>query len=173
MKHMVLLLGCLLLAPFSTQAGELYRWIDKAGKVHYGNSPTAGAEQVEQKRFSDAQEGEEMLYETYLARQNFPVTLYTAANCIEPCQQARDFLDQRGIPYTEKALITQKEADDFKRQSGIDQAPTIAVGRIYLAGFQSTQWGNELDIAGYPKALPYRIPREPAKYSADKPAAGK
>lgn len=173
MKRLVLLLGCLLLMPFGVQAGELFRWVDQSGKVHYGNAPTAGAEQVEQKKFSDIQEGVDMPYETYLAKQNFPVTLYTAVNCIEPCLQARDFLNQRGIPFTEKVLFTQKEVDDFKQLSGIDQAPTIAVGRTFLAGFQSTQWNNELDVAGYPKALPYRLLQEPVKYLAEKPAMEK
>lgn len=158
MKHMVLLLGCLLVMPTGIHAGELYRWVDKSGKVHYGDAPTAGAEQIERKKFNVTQDGEEMPYETRLAQRNFPVTLYTAGNCIEPCQHARDFLSKRGIPFTEKTLLTKMEMDDFKKQSGSDQFPTLAVGKTYLIGFQAGQWNSELDITGYPKTPPYRAP---------------
>ncbi|MBI5435935.1 MAG: glutaredoxin family protein [Nitrosomonadales bacterium] len=163
MKHIVLLLGCLLVMPTAIHAGELYRWVDKSGKVHYGDAPATEALQVERKKFSSpATQGDEDLpYETRLAQQHFPVMLYKASNCGEPCQQARDFLDKRGIPFTEKTLLTQEEIDDFKKQSGSDQSPTLAVGKAYLKGFQAEAWGSELDIAGYPKTAPYRAPRTP------------
>ena len=170
MKRVVLLLGCLMLAPTSNYAGELYRWVDKSGKVHYGDAPASEAVQVERKKFAVTQDGEDIPYESYLARQNFPVTLYTADNCVEPCQQARDFLDKRGIPFTEKALLTQKDVDDFKQQSGSEQAPTLAVGKTYLKGFEAGQWNSELDIAGYPKTLLYRPPQKTVKPLADKSA---
>ncbi len=161
MKRIVLLLGCLLVMPIGIHAGELYLWVDKSGKVHYGDVPATEAVQVTRKKFySPATQGDEDLpYETRLAQQNFPVTLYTASNCIEPCQQARDFLNKRGIPFIEKTLLTKEEIDDFKQQSGSDQSPTLAVGKTYLKGFQAGQWGSELDIAGYPKTAPYRVPK--------------
>jgi len=172
MKRVVLLLGCLMLMPASNYAGELYRWMDKSGKVHYGDVPASEAVQVERKKFA-VKDGEDMPYESYLARQNFPVTLYVADNCVEPCQQARDFLDKRGIPFTEKTLLTQKDLDDFKKLSGSEQAPTLAVGKTYLKGFEPGQWNSELDIAGYPKTLPYRPPQKQVKPVTDKSAASK
>ncbi len=168
MKYSVLLLSCFLMMPFASNAGELYRWVDKSGKVYYGDAPATEAEQVEKKKTPVVQDGEDMPYESYLARQNFPVTLYTAINCIEPCQMARGLLNQRGIPYTERSLTTQKELDDFKQASGSEQAPTLAVGKTYLIGFQAEQWNSELDIAGYPKALLYRPPQEPIKPATEK-----
>ncbi|MDE2117392.1 MAG: glutaredoxin family protein [Betaproteobacteria bacterium] len=175
MKRTILLLGCWLAMPIAIHAGELYRWVDKSGKVHYGDAPATEAAQVERKKFfSPATQGNEDLpYETRLARQNFPVTLYTANNCIEPCQHAHDFLNKRGIPYTEKTLLTKEEMDDFKKQSGSDQFPMLAVGKTYLKGFQAEAWGSELDIAGYPKALLYRPPQAPVKPLANKPATEK
>ncbi|MEO6423142.1 MAG: DUF4124 domain-containing protein, partial [Candidatus Nitrotoga sp.] len=35
-------------------ADGLYRWVDKSGKVHYGDTPAAGAAKVEQKKFGAA-----------------------------------------------------------------------------------------------------------------------
>jgi hypothetical protein len=43
MRH---LLFCALLLPGSAMA-EIYRWIDEQGRVHFGQQPPAGAEQVE------------------------------------------------------------------------------------------------------------------------------
>lgn len=175
MKHIISLLGCLLGMSIGVHAGELYRWVDKSGKVHYGEAPATEAAQVERKKFyaPATQGGEDLPYETRRAQQSFPVMLYTAGNCTDPCQQARDFLNKRGIPFTEKTLLTQKEVDDFKQQSGSEQAPTLAVGKTYLKGFEAGQWNSELDIAGYPKALLYRPPQDTARRPADKPAVEK
>ncbi len=175
MKHIVLLLGCMLAMPDGACAGELYRWVDKSGTVHYGDAPAKEGAQVEKKKFYSpaTQDGADLPYETRLAQQNFPVTLYVADNCIEACNQARSFLDKRGIPFSEVKLVTKEEIDAFKSHSGSDQAPTLAVGRNYLKGFLAVDWDSELDVAGYPKTLLYRPPQAPAKPPADKPATGK
>jgi len=159
MKRIVLLLSCLAMMPSGAQADELYRWVDAKGKVHYGDVPPADAAQVTTiKSPAAAAPVEDMPYETRRAQQNFPVTLYAADNCAEACNQARELLKKRGIPFSEKRLQTQEEIDAFKALSGSDSTPTLAVGKTFLKGFLSTQWHGELDIAGYPKTAPYRAP---------------
>lgn len=161
MKRIVLLLGCLAWMP--AQAGDLYRWVDAQGKVHYGDVPPAEAAQIEEKKFAPAETpGADLPYATRRAQQDFPVTLYVSDNCAEYCDQARRLLNQRGIPYTEKKLATQEDIDAFKALSGSDSAPTLAVGRTFLKGFLATQWHGELDVAGYPKIAPYRSTAPPA-----------
>ena len=141
----------------SAQAGELYRWTDAKGNVYYGDVPPADATQVEVMTYSAAPTPSEALsYEMRRAQQNFPVTLYVADNCGEYCSQARSLLSKRGIPFSEKMLITQEEIDAFKVLSGSDSTPTLSVGRNFLKGFQAEQWHSELDFAGYPKTAPYR-----------------
>lgn len=170
MKRIVLLLACLVLTPSGVQAGELYRWVDTQGKVHYGDAPPADATQIESRKFSAAPSpGEDLSYEARRAQQNFPVTLYVAENCTEYCDRARNLLIERGIPFAEKVLQTQEEIDVFKALSGSDSVPTLAVGRSFLKGFLAEQWHGELDIAGYPKTAPYRAPRTPS--SAPTPTA--
>ena len=157
MKRIVLLLSCLAVMPSGAQADELYRWVDAQGKVHYGDVPPADAAQVTTiKSPAAAAPVEDLPYETRRAQQNFPVTLYAADNCAEACNQARELLKKRGIPFSEKRLQTQEEIDAFKALSGSDSTPTLAVGKTFLKGFLSTQWHDELDIAGYPKTAPYR-----------------
>ncbi|MDD5384543.1 MAG: glutaredoxin family protein [Gallionella sp.] len=157
MKRIVLLLSCLAVMPSGVQAGELYRWLDAKGKVHYGDVPPVDATQVEPRKFPGAAiPGEDLPYETRRAQQNFPVILYVADNCAEACNQARELLKKRGIPFSEKPLITQEDIDAFKAISGSDSVPTLAVGKAFLKGFLAEQWHGELDIAGYPKTAPYR-----------------
>lgn len=38
--------GLLVLVCAAAQAGEVYRWVDKQGRVHYGDRPKHDAEQV-------------------------------------------------------------------------------------------------------------------------------
>lgn len=156
MKRYFLLMSLLLVA--NVQAGELYRSIDSSGKVHYGDSPLPGTEDVEELKLGKEPAPDESLpYETQRAMQNFPVTLYTFPDCGSVCQQARDLLSKRGIPFTEKSLVTQEELDTFQKNSGDNQFPAATVGKTWLKRFLAEQWNNELDIAGYPKkVLAYR-----------------
>jgi hypothetical protein len=142
----------------NVQAAELYRSIDKDGKVHYSDTPLEGTEDVEKLKVGkDPVSDENLPYETLRARQNFPVTLYAFPDCGSPCQQGRDLLNKRGIPFTEKSLVNKVEIDAFRKDSGDGNLPALKVGNAWLKGFQADQWSNELNFAGYPKKdLTYR-----------------
>lgn len=174
MKLLLIVAGTLTVLLGSAQAGEMYRWVDKSGKVHYGDTREPDAAEIEKKKLgaASATGDEELSFDTRRAKQNFPVALYVTDTCADPCKQSRDLLSQRGIPFTEKNLATQKEIDAFKQLSGADSVPVLSVGRNWLKGFEAEKWHNELDAAGYPKTAPYR-PQAPVKPSAGKPAAAK
>lgn len=91
------------------------------------------------------------------AARKYPVTLYTAPQC-DACDAAREFLQQRGIPFAEKTITTNGDIKAYKALSdGSDRLPFISIGATKLpAGFSSSNWGTALDAAGYPKtsALP-------------------
>jgi Domain of unknown function (DUF4124) len=163
-KRIVLLLACLAVMPLGIQAGDLYRWVDKSGKMNYGDVPPADATDVERlKLSSESSLSQDLPYETRRAQQNFPVTLYVGAGCGETCNQARSLLNKRGIPFNEKLLRTKQDIEEFKQLSGINgEVPVLAVGRNFLKGFLESQWNSELDIAGYPKTSPYRASSTPA-----------
>ncbi|OGS96648.1 MAG: hypothetical protein A3H31_07830 [Gallionellales bacterium RIFCSPLOWO2_02_FULL_57_47] len=168
MKRIILLLNCLATMPLGVQAGEIYRWVEPSGIVHYSDVPSADAEKISTRKFSEADTpGENLPYETLRAQQNFPVTLYTANGCGAPCDQARSLLSKRGVPFSEKLLKTQEEIDTFFKTSGSNGAPTLAIGKVYLSGFQEAKWNGELDVAGYPKTATYRqLIAPPSKPSA-------
>ena len=171
MKPNLFLAGMLATLACGAAHAEVYRWVDKSGQVHYGDKRDAEAA-AEKKKFGPPPTDEGLSYEARRAKQNFPVTLYVADNCGDPCKLARNLLTQRSVPFTEKNLATPEEIEAFKKMSGADSAPVLSVGKTWLKGFQAGQWQGELDAAGYPKTSGYR-PQAPAKPTAAKPADAK
>ncbi len=86
----------------------------------------------------------------------FPVTLYTGESC-SPCQQARQLLMQRGVPFTERSVNTNDDLDALRRLSGESALPFGTIGRQQLKGFSDAEWTQYLDAAGYPAQS--RLPR--------------
>ena len=172
MKYIGLLLAYLLVISLGVQAGELFRWVDKNGKVHYSDTKPVDAVEIERKKLSTTtSQNEDLPYETQRAMQNFPVSLYVTNGCGAPCDQARSMLKKRGIPFSEKLLKTQEEIDTFFKVSGSNGAPTLAIGKAYLSGFLESKWNGELDVAGYPKTASYRQRVAPPAIPAPTPSA--
>ena len=158
----------MLLVSGVVQAGELFRWVDDQGKVHYGDAVPIGAERVEAKQFVDlAADSNYVPYETRRARQNFPVTLFVTESCSDYCDKGRELLRGRGIPYTETVLVTEEEVDVFRQASGDKKVPTLQVGRSYVTEYNAEKWRNELDAAGYPKVSNYRRPEKTSDDAVD------
>ena len=150
MARLILLASVMLMGSY-TSADELYRWVDESGSVHYSDIPVA-VPSIEKKKLgagpADPDAG--LPYEIRRAKQNFPVVLYVAENCGEICQEARDLLRKRGVPFEEKNLKTQEDFAAFKQLSGNEGVPSLAVGKVWLKGLQARQWNDELGAAGYP-----------------------
>lgn len=171
MKKIVWLVALLLLAGVA-QADEYYRSIDGRGKIHYGDKPLPDAADIEKiNPLSEPVPNDSLPFETRRAQEKFPVTLYGAESCGEVCKVARDYLNKRGIPFTEKTLVSAEEIDAFKKASGGDQIPAITIGKSWLVRFSESVWSTALDTAGYPKAAPYgfRPAVKPAPPAAEKP----
>jgi glutaredoxin len=84
------------------------------------------------------------------AKENFPVTLYTSADCTTDCKQAREILNGRGVPFTEKMLQNAEDANELKQLVGDVFIPSLKVGKQSFRGFESGAYNNLLDLAGYP-----------------------
>ncbi len=172
MKHLVQLLACLVIMQSGAQAGELFRWVDKAGMVHYSDVPPTDITDVERMKLSsDVSQNADLPYETQRAQQNFPVTLYVGEVCGQPCDQARSLLNKRGVPFSEKLLKTKSEIEAFQKLSGSMNSPALQVGKAYLGGFSESAWNSELDVAGYPKTASYRQRSAPPKSPATPPVS--
>lgn len=89
--------------------------------------------------------------------QRFPVVLYTAPDC-GPCDNARRLLRQRGIPLTERQVLTTDDLPALERATGSRSVPAMTVGAQTAAGYADVQWNSLLDLAGYPRES--RLPRD-------------
>lgn len=80
--------------------------------------------------------------------QRFPVTLYTAAGCV-PCDQGRQLLQQRGVPFKE-FKVEAGAGSELRRREGTDNLPVLRVGQQQQLGFEAGEWQQTLAAAGYP-----------------------
>ena len=148
-----------LVLALSTMANaqEIFRWVDKDGKVHYGDilPPPAEVKNVQTKKLSERViEQQAVPYVVLTAMKNNPVTLY-ANNCGEACTDARALLAKRGIPFADKNPASDPEAAAaLKALVGALQVPTIAIGASNLQGFEQGSWNAALTAAGYPSFNP-------------------
>ena len=86
----------------------------------------------------------------------FPVVLYTAPDCT-PCGAAREWLQQRGLPYAERVADSEEGALALERAVGGRSVPAATIGSQVLRGFSAPDWSAYADAAGYPKES--RLPR--------------
>ena len=158
---LVLVLG---LAALSASAQGVYRIVGPDGRVTYSDQPppAANARPVGTGATASASEANAQL--PFQLRQvvgRFPVTLYTSSDCA-PCNSGRNLLNARGIPYTEKLIVTTEDGEALKRLSGETALPFMTIGAQQIKGYSDAEWTQFLDAAGYPKTsvLPgnYRRP---------------
>lgn len=148
------LLILLLFASSSIQAGEVYRWVDERGGVHYSDQPPplSAKQPLKVKGKANIIDVDKESFETKFAREKNPVVLYSSP-CGPICDQARDLLTQRGIPFTLKDPSKEPEiAVELKKLVGAVEVPVIQIGKAHQKGFEPGSWNSMLDIAGYPKS---------------------
>lgn len=152
MRYLIML--CLALASTCASA-EAYRWVDPQGRTIISDTPPPGRARDVSKAGSASETSDGLPYEVRRAVDNFPVTLYTSADCASECKQARDFLNARGVPFTEKMLQKQEDVDELKKLVGDAFVPALKVGKQSFRGFEPAAYTNLLDLAGYPKSAAY------------------
>lgn len=158
-----LLLLALALAASAVSAQQVYRNVDRNGKVTFSDQPPAANAQPAAPRggVSTVEGGGAiggLPYELQQVVQRYPVTLYTRDDC-QPCDSGRSLLNTRGVPFNERQVRTPEDAEALQRLSGEASLPLLAVGAQQLKGFSDTTWSQYLDAAGYPKSI-----RMPAGY---------
>jgi glutaredoxin len=141
---------CLAAGPASAQQ---YRWVDEKGRVQYSDTaPPPGARDVRKKNLSaGAAATPAEPYALQVARKNAPVKLYSSPDCGDWCNKARALLNQRGIPFAEISVSSEKQVEELKKVSGGDTVPTMLVGHSVQKGFAEDKYQQALDAAGYPQ----------------------
>ncbi len=170
-------LAAALVAPcFAHAQTNVYRWVDKDGKVQFSDSPPpADAKDATQKRLGGGgDEDTQLPYATQVAKRRNPVTLYTGGDCGDACVKGRELLERRGIPYTERdAQNNDADREALKKLVGSLYVPTLVVGEATTKGYDEDLWQAAFDNAGYPKT---RLPgqaslRVPPKASPENSSA--
>jgi hypothetical protein len=137
------------------EAGELYRWVDEAGRVHYSDQPPPPEvrSNAERRRLGDKPPAATLPYALQEAVRQFPVTVYTAEGCGEGCKQGVAYLTRRGVPFTEKdARVVDNANIVMSHAGGKLEVPLLTVGRSALRGYEESAWASALDSAGYPRS---------------------
>lgn len=140
-RSAVFLLALAFAAP---AAAELYRWTDSQGRVHYSDQPPP-PEIKKMKRIAvpGGASGEP-------GQVRPPVVLYSA-DCGATCEQAADYLRQRGVPFSLKNAEKDKAAsDELKKRTGALEIPVLFIGESMQRGFSPSVWDKMLEVAGYP-----------------------
>ena len=131
-----------------------YKYIGPDGRVVYSDSPPpANVKGVQKKDLAagaqSAGGASNLPFALQQVSRNFPVTLYTTANC-GGCDQGRAYLSKRGIPFSEKTVKSNEDIEALKQQAGATSLPALLVGGNQQVGFEPGAWGELLDTAGYP-----------------------
>lgn len=139
----------------SANAQQVYRIVGPDGKVSFSDQPppvTSSAKIITSAgSASNSGETSALPFELRQVANKYPVTLFTGENC-SPCASARSLLTGRGIPFTEKTIVTQEDSKALQRLSGDTSLPFATIGGQQLNGFSDTEWTQFLNAAGYPAA---------------------
>lgn len=158
-------------------AYALYKVVGPDGKITYTDRPDVTSEKKVQPMSARGGVANDVSvpFEVRQAAQRYPVTLYVAPDC-PPCDDGKQFLRQRGIPFSEKLVSTAEDGQALQRLTGSSTLPALTVGAQTVRGWQREDWASYLDAAGYPKQsrLPANFPQgkaEPLTESRPAPAA--
>ena len=150
----------LALAATALPSWALYKVVQPDGSVTYTDRPpaasTARITTLGKSSTPTGQVDVSFPVDLRQAAQRYPVVLYTSADCT-PCDNGRRLLAQRGVPYTERRIISEEDALVLERLSGGRTVPSLTIGAQPVRGLSETDWTAYLDAAGYPRES--RLPR--------------
>lgn len=137
-------------ALWATPAMALYKIVGPDGKVTYTDrAPLNVPSQAMNKSGVLADPGS-LPFTVRQAVSRYPVTLYVAESCA-PCDQVRNLLKQRGVPFTEKLIRSPADAAELNKLEGTTLLPVGRVGAQQINSSDARAWHGYLDAAGYPK----------------------
>lgn len=142
------------LACLALPAAALYKVVGPDGRITYTDRPpsdsgarvsTLGRDAVNEASAADA-----LPLALRQTASRFPVTLYSTADC-PPCEAGRQLLVKRGVPFTEKLIVSDDDAQAMERTLGSRTVPALTIGAQALRGMSESEWAAYLDAAGYPR----------------------
>lgn len=144
-------LAVLLMLAAATAGAQVYKWKDDKGVTHFSDTPPpASARQAaELKTYASGGAAPALPAALQALVRDHPVTLYTTTEC-DACNLGRAQLRKRGIPYSEKTVLTAADMEALKRAGSIGRLPLLLIGRAHQVGYDQATWDEALNAAGYP-----------------------
>ena len=140
----------LLLGGTAVAALAQYKIVGPDGKVTYTDKPPTPQDiRMPSGNGASASGNPGFPFATRQAMGKYPVTLYSARNCT-PCDQARQALRQRGVPFNEFSVSSDADISDMQSRLGEATLPMITIGGQSIKGYSSSDLASYLDAAGYP-----------------------
>ena len=162
----------LLLAAGAAQA-QMYKWVDEKGVTHFSDTPPQSSTiKAQIKDYDNPPPDIGLPFNVAQAMRNNPVTLYTTDDC-DACDKGRALLQSRGVPFSEKTVVSNDDQEVYRQAGGSNQVPMLVIGATRLAGYEPGGWHAALSAASYPTQglLPQQYKNPQAESAAPKPAA--
>jgi glutaredoxin len=162
----------------STGAWAQFKIVESDGRVTYTDRPPVetAAKVLQLGRSGAVVSTPEVALPTELrqAVQRYPVTLYTTTEC-PSCDAGRKLLQTRGVPFTERRVASEDDAQALDKAVGGRTVPALTIGAQPVRGFSDTDWTAYLDVAGYPREskLPRNYPTAAVVPVAERAAPAK
>ncbi|MDR3157786.1 MAG: glutaredoxin family protein [Zoogloeaceae bacterium] len=149
----VLGLYCALFA--ASLPAQTWRWIDPAtGRTMYTDTAPPGnaknVVRINASGYADDEYDPDLPYTIRMASEKYPVVLYVGTDC-DACKEARDLLNKRSVPFTEKVVQSEADQVELSKLVGDTYVPSVLIGRQKIRGFDAASYHSALDLAGYPK----------------------
>ncbi len=161
-QHGAVVAALLAAGVCTTAAHAQYKVVGPDGKITYTDrAPVTPAGKVSAIGNADpaAVTGPALPAELQQAATRYPVVLYVSTGVCASCDGGRELLRQRGIPFTEKQVISAADGQALERLTGARDVPALTIGAQSLRGLSKEVWTSYLDAAGYPASS-----RLPASY---------
>ena len=168
----IAVLAIIMTASSQLHAQQVYKSVDKTGRVTYSEVPPLPGSG--DKLTGDSASSVALPFALQQVVSRYPVTLYTTAEC-GPCINARLMLTQRGVPFTERTVSSNEDIVAYKRLNSDNNFPLVTIAAQQLKGYEESEWTKYLDAAGYPKSstLPRNYRNPDAKSLTTKKAVEK
>ena len=131
-----LLLPLLLMLLSVPVSGQVYKWVDEQGNVHYGDTLPDGARPLDIGGDVNTVDNQryDFLPEKKPAANSMEVVMYATSWC-PYCRQARQYFKRRGIAYREYDIERNPDAKSRYDSLGGKGVPLILIGDRKMSGF--------------------------------------
>lgn len=135
------------------EAQQIYRNVAPDGRITFSDRPSSldtEALNVRTRKNPSVTVATDLPFELRQLVAKTPVTLYTTANC-GPCDKGRMLLGRRGVPFTEKSVVSNDDISAFIAINKDNTLPLLTLGNKQIQGYSESEWTQALDAANYPK----------------------